>query len=256
MSARARLRSAWAEGRQLVGTFVKLPSPDVVELAAAAGLDLVVVDLEHSALSEGQALDLVRVASLLDLPVLVRVDGVDEGQVNRLLEHGATGLVLPMLRSVAGRDALVAASRYAPAGARSVSLSHRSAGFGRAGLVAHLAAEAAQPPVLVGQIESRTVEPVAEVVAGLDVAFVGTTDLTVALGIDPADTTAVAAEVAAVESAAAAAGCAFGGWAPSAAAAPSLGLAGAGLLLVGSDLQLLGAALRNVTSPPPSPEDR
>lgn len=242
--ARARLRAALAEGRRLTGVFVKLPSTDVVELAAAAGFDLVVVDLEHSALTEVDALLLVRFADALGLPALVRIPAVDAALVNRLLEAGAVGLQLSMLATEDQRTALQAAATYGPTGRRSVSLAHRSAGFGAAGLAAHLAAERADPPLLVGQIEGPTAQPLEEVLPGLDVAFVGTTDLTVALGLDPDDSPAVQGAVSAVAAAAARAGVVFGGWAPRIEAAAGLGLAGAGYLVVGSDLQFLGAALR------------
>lgn len=247
---RAALRAALTAGRRVTGVFVKLAGTDVVELAAAAGFDFVVVDLEHSGLSEGEALALVRFADALGLPALVRVPRVDPAQINRLLEAGAAGIQLSMLTGVAQREALQAATRYGPAGSRSISLAHRVAGYGADGLAGYLAAERADPPVLVGQIESRTGDPVADVVAGIDVAFVGTTDLTVALGLDPADPGAVGAEVAAVAAAAATAGVAFGGWAPAATALPRLGLAGASYVVIGSDLQFLGAALRAAVSPP------
>ncbi len=253
--ARAALRRALADGRRLTGVFVKLPGTDGLEAVAAAGFDLVVVDGEHSGLTEGEMLALVRYGDLLGLPVVVRVPAVVPPAINRLLEAGAAGLQLSMLSSCAQRDALRAAATYGPSGGRSVSLAHRVAGFGATGLAAYLAAEAADPPLLVGQIEGRTVDTLAEVVAGLDVAFVGTTDLTVALGLDPAsDTAAVRAEVAQVADAAAAAGVAFGGWAPRADHVDELGLGTATYLVLGSDLQFLAAALRAV-GPTPT-EDR
>jgi 4-hydroxy-2-oxoheptanedioate aldolase len=242
--ARRRLRAALAEGRRITGVFVKLPTTDVVGLAAAAGFDAVIIDLEHSALAESDAMTLVRFADALGMPAVVRIPAVDTALVNRLLESGATGLQLSMLAGVDQRMALQSAVTYGPGGRRSVSLAHPSAGYGAAGLGAYLTAERADPPLLVGQIEGPTVDPLVEVVAGLDVAFVGTTDLTVALGLRPDDRVAVAGKVAAVEAAAAEAGVAFGGWAPRPEDAGELGLAAAGYLVVGSDLQFLGAALR------------
>ncbi|MGH8862774.1 MAG: hypothetical protein ACRDVG_16335, partial [Jatrophihabitantaceae bacterium] len=58
----------------------------------------------------------------------------------------------------------------------------------------------------------------------------------------------VQAAVQRIAAAARAAGVAFGGWAPSLAAAPSLGLADPAYLVLGSDLQLLAAALRAAAS--------
>ena len=247
--ARRALRARLAAGERVVGTFVKLPSTDVVELAAASGFDVVVVDLEHSTLGEADAIGLVRTADLLGLPALVRLPAVDEGLVARLLENGAAGIQLSSLDAAATTRALRAAVTSGPGGRRSVSLAHRVAGFGAVGLADHLAAEAADPPLLVGQIEGPVRDPLADVLPGLDVVFVGTTDLTVSLGLTPGDP-AVAEQVAVVLDAARSLGIPAGGWAPSTDRAAALGLADAGYLLVGSDLQFLGAALRAARTHP------
>src|SRR2546421_11595908 len=97
MSVRvSSLRGRLAQER-LVGTFVKLPALDSIEIVAAA-LDFAVVDLEHSQLAEGDALRLVRHAAALGVPALVRVAAVDRGLVNRLLEAGAAGSPAPSRR--------------------------------------------------------------------------------------------------------------------------------------------------------------
>src|SRR5262249_53745134 len=130
VTSRRELRAALADGRRVLGTFVKLPTVDSVEVVATAGYDFVVIDREHSSLSEADALVLVRHASAIGLPVVVRVPRVDAAAINRLLENGAAGIQLSMLRTTAQRDEFVAATRYAPAGTRSISLTHHSVGFG------------------------------------------------------------------------------------------------------------------------------
>ncbi|MBN9111687.1 MAG: hypothetical protein J0I34_23245 [Pseudonocardia sp.] len=244
--SRARLRQMLAQGHRVVGTFVKLAPTDVLEAVAGAGWDLAVVDLEHSGLTDGEALALVRHGDALGLPVVVRAPTVDRALVNRLLEAGAAGIQLSSLASLAQLDALRAAAHYSPTGDRSVSLGHRAAGYGGTGLRGYLDAERENPPLLVGQIEGPTADPVEELAAGLDVVFVGTTDLQVALGLDPAvraDADRLRDEIAGIERAAAAAGVAFGGWAPADGSVDGLGLTAATYVLLGSDLQLLGAAL-------------
>lgn len=240
---RRRLRAALTMGRPAVGTFVKLASPDVVELAEAAGFAFVVVDLEHSSLTEQDAVDLVRHAHACGLPALVRVPEVDAAIVNRLLEAGAAGIQLSMLTRVAQAEALVAAARFAPAGRRSVSLANRAARFGAIPLAGFLRAEQDDPPVLVGQIETARTDPLPDLIAPLDVFFVGSTDLAVDLGL-PADPAVLRAAVDRVREAARSAAVAFGGWVPTRDAAAHLGLGDADYLVVGSDLQLLAAALR------------
>ena len=237
---RDALRRGISGGVQLVGTFVKLPSVDVVEMAAAGGLDFVVVDLEHSTLSERDALALVRHADLCGIAAMVRLTGLDAGLINRLLENGAAGIQLSMLATVAQTETLRAATAYSPRGRRSVSLAHRSAAFGAAGLRGYLDREATSPPVLVGQIETALTEPLEQVLPGLDVCFVGTTDLSVDLGLS---SDRMGEPVERIRAGAEAAGVAFGGWAPSLAAVRDLGLGNAAYVVVGSDAQFLAGAL-------------
>jgi len=165
------------------GTFVKLPALEVVEIAAATR-DFAVVDLEHSQLTEGDALRLVRHGWSLGFPTLARLHEHDGGLVNRLLEAGATGIQLASVRSSAEVRALRDACLYAPAGTRSISLAHPLADYGATPLADYLAGQA--PPLVVAQIETATTgDPLEEILgAGVDVAFVGTTDLSVELGLD------------------------------------------------------------------------
>jgi 4-hydroxy-2-oxoheptanedioate aldolase len=202
-SLRERLRN-----RPLSGTFLKLPALEVVEIAAET-LDFAVVDLEHSQLSESEALRLVRHAWALGFPALVRIHELDRALVNRLLEAGAAGIQLSSVRSAAEVRALRDACLYAPAGNRSVSLAHGIARYGRVGLADYVTT--VEPPLLVAQIETReTGDPLEEILAaGADVAFAGVTDLLLEYDLDAERVRARVDEVAA---AATSAGIVFGGF--------------------------------------------
>jgi 4-hydroxy-2-oxoheptanedioate aldolase len=194
--------------RRLEGTFLKLPALEVVEIAAAQ-LDFVVVDLEHSQLSEPDALRLVRHAWALGFPAVVRLHELDRALVNRLLEAGAAGIQLSSVRSAAEIEALRSACLYAPGGTRSISLAHPLARYGATPLREYLAEQ--QAPLVVAQIETAATDDPLETIlaAGADVAFVGVTDLTVDLGLDAERVEARISEIAA---AAEAAGVVLGGF--------------------------------------------
>jgi 4-hydroxy-2-oxoheptanedioate aldolase len=169
--------------RRLVGTFVKLPALETVDICAAS-LDFCVVDHEHSQLAEADVLRLVRHAAALRFPAVVRIPEVDRGLVNRLVEAGATGIQLSSVRRAADVRALREATRYAPDGTRSISLAHPAARYGGTPLREYLGA--VRPPLLVIQLETRdTDDPLADICeAGADVAFLGLTDLLVDCGLD------------------------------------------------------------------------
>jgi 4-hydroxy-2-oxoheptanedioate aldolase len=185
-------------GNRRRGLFVKLPSTEVIDLVAASGHDFAVVDLEHSQLSEEAARVLLRHARAVGLPALVRVPQLDRGAVNRLLEAGAAGIQLSTVRRAADVRELRAAMRYAPDGNRSISLAHPQAGYGATPLADYLARQAAEPPLLVAQIETaRTQDPLDEILAERpDVVFLGMTDLSVDLGLDASRVRARVKEVA------------------------------------------------------------
>jgi 4-hydroxy-2-oxoheptanedioate aldolase len=185
-------------GKRRRGLFVKLPSTEVIDLVAASGLDFAVVDLEHSQLSESDARALVRHASAVGFPALVRIPEVDRGLINRLLEAGAAGIQLSTVRSVGQVKDLRAAASYAPDGNRSISLSHPQAGYGGVALSEYLEQQQSRRPLLVAQIETaETDDPLGDVVAaGADVIFLGLTDLTVDAGHDAARVRARVEEVA------------------------------------------------------------
>jgi 2-keto-3-deoxy-L-rhamnonate aldolase RhmA len=223
-----------------VGTFLKLPSTEVLDIVRLAGFDFAIVDLEHSQLTHGDALLLVRHAHALDFPAIVRLPTCDPGLINRLLEAGASGLQLSSVRTVTDVRQLVAASRYPPAGRRSVSLAHVEAGYGAVPLAEAVKIE---PPLLVGQIETATtVDPIEEIAsAGLDVVFLGLTDLTVDVAFDERR---VIEWVEAVTAAAKAAGVALGAFASDRSRIPDAATYAA----LGSDVAMLQRAAGEAVS--------
>jgi 4-hydroxy-2-oxoheptanedioate aldolase len=216
------------------GLFLKLASTEIVDLVATAGLQFVVVDLEHSQLSEGDARSLVRHASAIGLPAVVRLAEIDRGAVNRLLEAGAAGIQLSTVRRADQVHELRSLTRYAPEGTRSVSLAHPQARYGATPLSNYLREQARRPPLVIAQLETaETDDPLGEILAaGPDVAFLGTTDLSVDLGLDPSR---VRARVDEIAEAAAAAGVPLG----------AFGLDDERIVyhVVSSDLSLLRAAV-------------
>jgi len=245
----SRLRERLRTGAPIVGTFVKIAALETIDIASSAGFDVIVVDGEHAQLGQSECLALVRHAAALGLPAIVRIPAVDAGYVNRLLEAGAAGIQLSSLRARGERDALVAATRYPPDGTRSVSLAHPAADYGAVPLAAYLE-KSKGGPLLVGQIETATtIDPLDVLLAGLDVAFIGTTDLSVDLGRPGAlDDERVRAHVTEIAGAAERASVALGAWVASAEALATLRPSKPRYVIVGSDLQLLRAGVSSAVA--------
>ena len=58
------LKERLRKGETVVGTWSVIPSPTVAEIAASAGLDFMIIDLEHGPFSFKDAQDMVRAAEL------------------------------------------------------------------------------------------------------------------------------------------------------------------------------------------------
>ena len=242
---RARLR----DGRPVLSTFVKFNDVEVVEILCQCGLDAIVIDMEHSQLDDADARRLVRHAASIGFPAMVRIPAVDHAVINRLLEAGAAGIQLSSVTRRRQVEELIGACRFPPEGIRSASLAQPDAGYGVVPLPEYLGRN---EPFLVGQIESgATEEPLPEVIVGLDVVFVGLTDLSVAVGAPGRfDDPSVVARVAEVARAAADPGSpVLGGWVPDMDATRTFADGRARYLTVGSDLSYLASAARAAFGP-------
>ena len=113
-----------------IGTWLKLDTSETVEIAAAAGLDFVIVDCEHALISASTLSAMLAVASGLDLSVYVRVPSRFSSLAGLALDNGADGIVVPNVESVASARAAVAAMRFPPAGSRGLSASARAGRWG------------------------------------------------------------------------------------------------------------------------------
>ena len=111
---KARLRA----GQSLIGTYVTLPSPEVVELLACAGLDFLNIDLQHASPDWRTLAHMVRAADVRGVSTVVRVPDHDPARILKVLELGVECISLPGTGSVDDIRGAVAAMYYAPVGQR------------------------------------------------------------------------------------------------------------------------------------------
>src|SRR5690606_12382356 len=111
---KARLQA----GHNVIGTFVYIPDPGVVELLGGLGLDFVILDMEHSATDWGLLEDMIRGSELGGTTPIVRMSNGDIDNIGRALDLGAQGIILPHVRSVEEARRFAAALRYPPEGIR------------------------------------------------------------------------------------------------------------------------------------------
>lgn len=125
-SLKFRLRS----GQLTLGSWITIGNEIVAEIMAREGFDWLTVDIEHSAIELGMVQRLVRTIELNGCAPLVRVGENDANLIKRVMDTGAHGVIVPMVKTVEDARRAVAAVRYPPQGERGIGLS-RAQGYGR-----------------------------------------------------------------------------------------------------------------------------
>lgn len=178
------LRTRVLAGEATFGLFLDLGSPLSAEICARAGYDWLLIDLEHGAANEPDLYGLLTAVAVGGSTALVRPASGERLRIGRALDIGARGIMIPRLDSAAQAREAVAYLRYPPDGVRGVALRTRGAGLGS---VPHAGIRGINEDILgIVQIESLgALGEAAEIAAidGVDVLFVGPTDLSHALGI-------------------------------------------------------------------------
>ena len=178
------IRARALEGETLLGVFLDLGSPLSAEICGRAGYDWVLIDLEHGAATEASLLAHLHAVGVTPAAALVRPQSGERLRIGRALDLGAEGVMVPRLDTADQVYEAVGYLRYPPAGGRGVALRTRGAGLGSRGH--DQVGEVNERTLGIIQIESATA--VAEVdhiaaIDGVDVLFVGPTDLSHSLGV-------------------------------------------------------------------------
>lgn len=176
---RARLRA----GETTYGVFLNLGSPLAAELCARGGCDWLVIDLEHGTANESDLLEHLYAVAATETAAIVRPASGERLRIGRALDFGAEGIMVPRIDSADQAEEAVSFLRWPPDGARGLALLTRGAELGE---VAHGSISALNQRVIgVIQVESpQAVANANEIAAidGVDVLFVGPTDLSHSMG--------------------------------------------------------------------------
>ena len=169
-------------GHPPVGTWISSASPLVAEAVAHAGFDWGVIDMEHSPLDMMGVVHLLQAVSSSRMMPVVRVPWNDKVTIKRVLDAGASTLLVPFVQSADEAQQAVAAARYPPEGVRGVSGGSRASKFGT---VANFLRGANRDVAVIVQLE--TVQAVAQLeaiagVPGVDALFIGPADLSASMG--------------------------------------------------------------------------
>ena len=124
-----QLKSKLSKGDLTIGSWITLGHPSIAEIMASAGFDWLVLDMEHSVLELSEIQTLIQVLDGKQCPSIVRLTSNHPDQIKRVMDAGATGIMVPMVKSAEDAKAAVQSVYYPPRGQRGVGLA-RAQGYG------------------------------------------------------------------------------------------------------------------------------
>jgi 4-hydroxy-2-oxoheptanedioate aldolase len=96
------IKEAIKNGELVIGTISIASHPTLIEMLGFAGFDFVVIDTEHGAAAPSslELENLIRAAYASDITPFVRVNEIQQGMIEKALDFGAKGIVIPHVETV------------------------------------------------------------------------------------------------------------------------------------------------------------
>jgi len=169
----------------VIGPFMKLPSPAVVEIAALAGFDFVIIDCEHGPLNMLEAENMIRAAHLSNMSAVIRVGENNPNMISRALDIGADAVQIPQISTKEDAINAVKSSKFSPLGERGVCKYVRAAGYSSMDKSEYFKYANENTLVIIHIEGLEGIENLDQIleVEGIDVIFIGPYDLSQSLGI-------------------------------------------------------------------------
>jgi len=169
---------------QAVGIFSKTCDPAFIEVMGYAGMDYVIIDLEHGPNTIQTAQNLIRAAQIAEIFPIIRVKEGCESVMCEALDIGVGGIQVPQITNKSEAEAVINRVRFHPEGQRGVCRFVRAADYSAKDRFEYFAD--ANKSVIILQIEGEDgIQNIDEIlsVKGIDVIFVGPYDLSQSLGL-------------------------------------------------------------------------
>lgn len=170
-----------------LGTWLKIAAAEPVEIMAFAGFDFVVIDMEHAPLDLQTAYRLIGSATALGMVPLVRVPDKTPSMIQKILDAGARGILVPHVDTVQEAVSVGQACRFPPYGTRGAGGTSRAGQWGLRPTPEYLAS-GNDDVLCIPQIESvEAVKAAPDMLAldTIDAVLVGAADLSMSMGSTP-----------------------------------------------------------------------
>lgn len=184
MIMKNRIREALEKKNMALGTWVQTRNPEACELAAAAGYDFVVIDMEHGSFGWDSSVEMIRAVQCGGATAVIRLPGDSAVDIGKALDAGALGVIIPRISTPEQASKVVQAARYEPSGKRGACPVVRATSHGLLEWEAYR--EWADENVMVWAVveTAEAVQNIEDILdQGLDAILLGPFDLSMAMGL-------------------------------------------------------------------------
>ena len=179
-----KLKETFKQNKSIVNGWLQIPSSFSAEVMAHQGWDSLTIDMQHGVIDYPNALQMLQAISSTDTVPMARVNWNEPGQIMKILDAGAYGVICPMVSNREQAEKFVQACLYPPKGYRSFG-PIRGLIYGGSDYANHANDEILK----LAMIEtSEALQKLEEIMStpGLDGIYIGPADLSIAICQKPA----------------------------------------------------------------------
>ncbi len=168
-----------------LGCSIMIPSPQMVEMAAHAGFDWVLIDMEHGTIGLETAELMCMAAEARGITPIVRPRSNASAEITSVMDRGAAGVQVPHINTADDARRALAAVKFGPGDNRGLAAGTRPDSYGLAKAMPDFVQEANKQSLICVQLEhAKAIENVDALLAvdDIDVYFIGPSDLSQSMG--------------------------------------------------------------------------
>ena len=110
------IKEKMKNGEPVLGTWCDIPCATTANLLGKAGLDFIIIDMEHGTMDFDLVQDMAMAAECEGCDPLVRVADNDESSILRALDCGAAGIIVPHVENPQDVEKIIRFAKFWPAG--------------------------------------------------------------------------------------------------------------------------------------------
>ena len=179
------LKEKMRNGEAVLQVMLRFASPEIAELLAIKGVDLIIIDNEHYPFDPQTMISITRAANAGGAACVVRLPNVEPARIAQVMDYGVEGIWIPSCPNYEAAKALVDAVKFAPVGHRGFCPITRAAAYGHGMTPTEYAEVSNENTLCMIQIETKEgVEDIDRILSipEIDVISIGPSDLSASYG--------------------------------------------------------------------------